>query len=125
MPLCLVCSGCGNEASNYDIPVHIKNGAMLEGQKLTANKETDYDRVIALYNFFTADNKFRYDLQTEGGTSGQDIVNFLENRKGFCQQYAAALTWMVRQAGIPAPVAFVVRSSVASWMTTATPSPDR
>ena len=41
-----------------------------------------------------------------GGTSGQDIVDFLDNKQGFCQQYAAAMAWMVRAAGIPARVAF-------------------
>jgi transglutaminase-like putative cysteine protease len=74
--------------------------------RLTAGETGTYEKVLALYRHFSVENGFSYDLQTEGGTSGQDIVDFLENKKGYCQQYAAALTWLVRAAGIPARVAF-------------------
>jgi transglutaminase-like putative cysteine protease len=75
-------------------------------RQLTRGEDTDYDKVRAIYDFFSAENEFTYSLQTERGTSGSDIVDFLENRTGFCEQYAAAMTWMVRAAGIPARVAF-------------------
>ncbi|MEU8085039.1 DUF3488 and transglutaminase-like domain-containing protein [Micromonospora sp. NPDC049101] len=73
---------------------------------LTQGKRTDYDRVLAIYQHFSADNGFTYRLSTESGSSGQDIVNFLTNKVGYCQQYAAAMAWLVRSAGIPARVAF-------------------
>ena len=41
-----------------------------------------------------------------GGTSGNAIVDFLNVKKGFCVQYAAAMAWLVRAAGFPARVAF-------------------
>ncbi|MGI5216005.1 transglutaminase TgpA family protein [Plantactinospora sp. CA-290183] len=74
-------------------------------ERLTRNKRSDYEKVRALYDYFSRDNGFSYSLSTEGGTSGQDIVNFLTNKVGFCQQYAAGLAWLVRAAGIPARVA--------------------
>lgn len=74
--------------------------------RLVQGKKNDYERVRAIYDYFSRDNGFVYRLSTEGGTSGQDIVNFLTNKAGFCQQYAAAMAWMVRAAGIPARVAF-------------------
>ncbi|MFG1870948.1 transglutaminase family protein [Micromonospora arborensis] len=73
---------------------------------LIQNKRTDYDRVLAIYQHFSADNGFTYRLSTASGSSGQDIVNFLTNKVGYCQQYAAAMAWLVRSAGIPARVAF-------------------
>ncbi|MBM7489951.1 transglutaminase-like putative cysteine protease/uncharacterized membrane protein YhaH (DUF805 family) [Micromonospora luteifusca] len=73
---------------------------------LIQNKSTDYDRVLAIYQHFSADNGFSYRLSTASGSSGQDIVNFLTNKVGYCQQYAAAMAWLVRSAGIPARVAF-------------------
>ncbi|HEX6684847.1 MAG TPA: DUF3488 and transglutaminase-like domain-containing protein [Candidatus Limnocylindrales bacterium] len=73
---------------------------------LTKGKTTVYDTVRALYDYFSAKNGFTYDLSTKQGTTGQDITDFLEGKRGFCEQYAAALTWMVRAAGIPARVAF-------------------
>jgi transglutaminase-like putative cysteine protease len=74
--------------------------------KLTAGKTTPYDKVLALYNYFSADNQFEYSLSTKTGSSGSDIVDFLTNKKGYCEQYASALAWMVRAAGVPARVAF-------------------
>jgi transglutaminase-like putative cysteine protease len=73
---------------------------------LIKGQDTPYDKVRAIYDFFSAKNNFTYSLQTEGGTGGSAIVAFLTNRQGFCQQYAAAMAWMVRAAGIPARVAF-------------------
>ncbi|GAA5196852.1 DUF3488 and transglutaminase-like domain-containing protein [Rugosimonospora acidiphila] len=74
--------------------------------RLVAGKTTPYDKVLALYNYFSATNGFQYSLSTKSGTSGSDIVDFLNNKRGYCEQYASALAWMVRVAGIPARVAF-------------------
>ncbi|HEX5541601.1 MAG TPA: DUF3488 and transglutaminase-like domain-containing protein [Micromonospora sp.] len=74
--------------------------------RLTQGKQSDYQRVRAIYDYFSHSNGFTYSLRTEGGTSGPDIVNFLTNKSGFCQQYAAAMAWLVRAAGVPARVAF-------------------
>jgi transglutaminase-like putative cysteine protease len=77
-----------------------------EVAKLVAGKADQYDKVRAIYNYFSRDNGFSYSLQTQTGTSGTDIESFLKYKVGFCQQYAAAMAWMVRAAGIPARVAF-------------------
>lgn len=75
-------------------------------EELIRGKTTVYDQVRAIYDFFSQRNGFQYDLTAEEGTTGAHITDFLENKRGFCEQYAAALTWMVRAAGIPARVAF-------------------
>ncbi|NGM15331.1 transglutaminase domain-containing protein [Verrucosispora sp. CWR15] len=75
-------------------------------EDLTRGASTEYDKVRAIYDYFSEDNGFSYRLSTEQGTSGQAILDFLQNKVGYCQQYAAALAWMVRDAGIPARVAF-------------------
>ena len=38
------------------------------------------------------------------GDSGDDLTDFLKNRVGYCQQYAAAMGVMLRLAGVPARV---------------------
>jgi transglutaminase-like putative cysteine protease len=73
---------------------------------IIAGKVTPYDKVRAIHAYFSAANGFRYSLQTKGGTSGSAIVDFLNNKQGFCEQYSAAMAWLVRAAGIPARVAF-------------------
>ncbi|MCI4061801.1 DUF3488 and transglutaminase-like domain-containing protein [Micromonospora sp. R77] len=74
--------------------------------RLVRGKQNDYDKVRAIYDYFSVENGFSYSLSTRGGTSGEDITDFLTSKVGFCQQYAAAMAWLVRQAGIPARVAF-------------------
>ena len=74
--------------------------------QLTKGKATDYDKVRALYNYFSKDNGFSYSLSTASTGNSSEIAAFLQNKIGYCQQYAAALAWMVRAAGIPARVAF-------------------
>ena len=46
-----------------------------------------------------------YSLATAPGTSGDDLVDFLRLRRGYCEQYAGAMAVMVRAAGMPARVA--------------------
>jgi transglutaminase-like putative cysteine protease len=74
--------------------------------KLVKNQKSDYDRTRAIYDYFSDKNGFRYSPSTQGGTTGKDILDFLTNKVGFCQQYAAAMAWLVRAAGVPARVAF-------------------
>lgn len=73
---------------------------------LTASARGPYERTRAIMEFFTdRANGFVYSLATEGGTSGNDLVDFLTNRQGYCQQYAAAMAVMLRFADVPARVA--------------------
>ncbi len=72
--------------------------------QLVRGKSTEYDRVRAILDFFAPSNGFKYSLSTKPGTSGSAIVDFLTKRQGYCEQYASAMAWMVRQAQIPARV---------------------
>lgn len=73
--------------------------------QLTAGKTTDYEKAAAIFNFFADPaNGFVYSLKTTRGDSGNDLVDFLQKRSGFCQQFAGALGVMLRMAGIPSRV---------------------
>jgi hypothetical protein len=74
--------------------------------QIISGQSTPYDKVRAIHSYFSADNGFKYSLQTKSGTSGSAIVDFLNNKQGFCEQYSAAMAWLVRAANIPARVAF-------------------
>lgn len=74
--------------------------------ELTQGKTTPYEKVRALYDYFSTANQFVYALSTASGTARSDIDNFLTKKQGYCEQYASALAWMVRAAHIPARVAF-------------------
>ena len=73
--------------------------------ELTASATTPYDRALAIFNYFANPlNNFGYSLNTKPGDSGNDLVDFLTNRVGYCQQYAAAMGVMLRLARVPARV---------------------
>jgi len=80
---------------------------MQTAQNLVKNKATQYDKVRAIYDFFGRSNGFSYSLTTVNGNSGSAIADFISpgGRKGYCEQYAAAMAWMLRTVGIPARVA--------------------
>jgi len=71
---------------------------------LTRGKSSPYARAVAILEHFGTDNGFTYSLETKTGDSGSDLVDFLRNKTGFCQQYAAAMAIMLRMAEVPARV---------------------
>jgi transglutaminase-like putative cysteine protease len=65
-----------------------------------------YEQVRRIEDYLTDPaNGFIYSLSTAPGTSGDDLLDFLRLRRGFCEQYAGAMAVMVRAAGVPARVA--------------------
>jgi hypothetical protein len=74
--------------------------------ELTAGATAPYERVRRIHAYLTdRENGFRYSLATGQGTSGDDLVDFLRLRRGYCEQYAGAMAVMVRAAGVPARLA--------------------
>ncbi|MGY1639483.1 transglutaminaseTgpA domain-containing protein, partial [Geodermatophilus sp. SYSU D00742] len=72
---------------------------------LTAGLSSPYERVRAIYGHFTDPaSGYAYSLSTAPGTSGDDLVDFLRLRRGYCEQYAGAMATLVRAAGVPARV---------------------
>jgi transglutaminase-like putative cysteine protease len=87
------------------VPADPKVERLVDG--LIKGKDTPYDKMMALYRYFSKDNGFSYSLTTADPDGGASAISaFLDNKAGYCQQYAAALAWMARDAGIPARVAF-------------------
>ncbi len=71
--------------------------------QITTGKESPYAKARAISDWFAdPNNGFVYSLKTTKGDSGNDLVDFLQKRSGFCQQYAAAMGVMLRLAGVPA-----------------------
>lgn len=85
-----------------DLPTQVKDTV----DRLVDGRTTPYERTLAIYDYFLRpDSGFVYSLSTKPGTSGNDLVDFLTNKQGFCQQYASAMAVMLRVAGVPSRVA--------------------
>ncbi|WP_375493393.1 transglutaminaseTgpA domain-containing protein [uncultured Jatrophihabitans sp.] len=73
--------------------------------RVTFGKSTPYDKARAINDYFTNPaNGFQYSTRTKLGDSGNELVDFLRNKTGYCQQYAAAMGVMLRASGVPARV---------------------
>ncbi len=75
-------------------------------QDVTEGKGNAFDKADALLEYFTDPaNGFRYSLNVPVGNTGDALTDFLENKQGYCEQYASAMAIMLRSVGIPARVA--------------------
>ncbi|QSB06581.1 transglutaminase TgpA family protein [Natronoglycomyces albus] len=90
-------------ANSLDTP-HVPELSTIVSD-LVGDIDNQYDAVSEIHEFFSPDNGFSYDLMTAQGGSSTAILDFLEYRQGYCEQYAAAMAWMVREAGYASRVA--------------------
>ncbi|PFG21337.1 transglutaminase superfamily protein [Serinibacter salmoneus] len=54
--------------------------------------------------WFTDTGGFTYSLSVADGSTGNRLLDFLERKVGYCEQYASAMAVMLRSLGIPARV---------------------
>jgi transglutaminase-like putative cysteine protease len=67
---------------------------------------TPYARALVLRDWFrNPANGFRYDTSVGSFDNGDAILQFLDDQRGFCVQFASAYAVMARSLGIPARVA--------------------
>lgn len=67
-----------------------------------AHATTAYQKAVALQNYFTS--SFVYDVSTAPGEGYAALISFLNDRRGYCEQFAATMALMARIEGIPARV---------------------
>lgn len=82
-----------------DLPDMVANLAA----ELVADAETQYDRAVKLQAYFRSE--FIYSTAPDPGHGGSHLVEFLQDKRGYCEQYSAAMAIMARSLGIPARVA--------------------
>ncbi|RRS00638.1 transglutaminase family protein [Glycomyces terrestris] len=70
----------------------------------TAGADTVHEKVLAITQFLSVSNGFTYSLETSDAGNDEAILDFLETKRGYCQQYAASMAWMLREADVAARV---------------------
>jgi MYXO-CTERM domain-containing protein len=90
--------------SMYDVPGSIPDSVRADAFDATSGAATAYDRAIALQDWFRISGGFTYDVTAEYGNSSDAIVEFLQQRRGFCQQFATTFAVMARIVGLPSRV---------------------
>ena len=73
--------------------------------RITAGKTGAYEKAQAISSYFTDDrNGFVYSLDTAPADGRDALVSFLDTKKGFCQQFAAAAAALMREERLPSRV---------------------
>lgn len=72
-----------------------------------AGATDDFSRAAALQEWFRGPGGggFTYDIDSQPGHSATALEDFLDERRGYCEQFAATMAIMARYLGIPARVA--------------------
>ena len=85
-----------------DLPTEVSQQAEL----ITASAQTDFERAVALQNWFRTTGGFTYSTDRPEGNSDDVLLDFLTtDRVGYCEQFAAAMALLARTLDIPARVA--------------------
>lgn len=109
----------GDLTDTGSLPATVRDQAA----EVTANASTAYDKALALQQWFTNPaNGFVYSLNVVPGNSGDALVDFLTNKQGYCEQYAASMAIMLRSLNIPSRVVVGFTQGVeqanGSWLVT-------
>lgn len=97
-----------------DLPGDFPEVARDAARAVTDSGTSRYQQAIALQDWFRSE--FTYSLDVDAGHSDDALVDFLDTRKGYCEQFAGAYAAMARSLGIP--------SRVAVGFTPGDPDPD-
>ncbi|HBF82528.1 MAG TPA: transglutaminase, partial [Streptomyces sp.] len=87
------------------VPRSLPDVVRKTAKDVTAGAGNDYERAVALQDWFAYDGGFRYDTTVTSGTGSAAIERFLRDREGFCVHFSFTMAAMARTLGIPARVA--------------------
>jgi transglutaminase-like putative cysteine protease len=74
-------------------------------QKIVGTATTPYDQAMALQSYLRSTANFTYDTRVPPATTKDAVWDFLQDRHGYCVQFATAMAIMSRTLGIPTRVA--------------------
>ncbi|WP_416953037.1 transglutaminaseTgpA domain-containing protein [Nocardioides sp. T5] len=101
-------SGAGSVAGIFtEVPSSLNNEIRRLAASVTADAPTRFQKAQVLQQWFREDGGFRYDISQvpSAGDGSADLLAFLNDRVGYCEQFAASMAIMARVLGIPSRVA--------------------
>jgi transglutaminase-like putative cysteine protease len=76
-----------------------------QAEKVTKGASTDFDKAVALQDWFRTSGGFTYSLDQRAGSGMDLLAHFVTDDKvGYCEQFASAMAAMGRSLGIPSRV---------------------
>lgn len=95
-------------AALLELPDDLPGEVVEAAADITADATSTWERAVALQAYFrntTGSNGFTYDTSVDYGSSSSNLVEFLTDKRGYCQHFAATMAVMARALDIPARVA--------------------
>ena len=85
------------------IHANISKDVIRLSKNITKDYESNYDKAAAIEGYLKSE-PYVYDLSIPEATDSNDYINYfiLQGKRGYCIQYATAMTIMCRASGIPA-----------------------
>ncbi|PKW07262.1 protein of unknown function [Streptomyces sp. 1222.5] len=87
------------------VPSSLPKEVSRTAKEITSGAKSHYEEAVRLQDYFAVNGGFQYDTQVKVGRGPNAIVNFLEQKEGFCVHFSFAMAAMARTLGIPARVA--------------------
>jgi transglutaminase-like putative cysteine protease len=88
-----------------DLPDGIPDSVKALAQSVTDQARTKYEKAVALQDWFRTGGGFEYSLDPAPGNGVDALMRFLDERIGYCEQFAGAMALMGRELAIPSRVA--------------------
>jgi transglutaminase-like putative cysteine protease len=86
------------------LPEDISPQLATLAEEVTAGAQTPYARAEALVDWFTETGGFSYSTNVVTPPGADPLESFLDERIGYCQQFAGTMALMAREVGIPSRV---------------------
>jgi transglutaminase-like putative cysteine protease len=92
--------------SDLELPSSVSPLVIALAKTITAGKTTEYDKAVALQNYFRS-APFVYSLNPVSDGTGTDALDtfLFTTHSGYCQQFAGAYAVLARAAGLPTRLA--------------------
>ncbi|WP_040493964.1 transglutaminase TgpA family protein [Ilumatobacter nonamiensis] len=84
-----------------DFPESIRETTL----EVTAGATSSFEAARMLHDWMRDPDEFTYSLEVQEGHNNNALESFLQNRIGYCEQFAGAYSAMLRSIGIPSRVA--------------------
>lgn len=89
---------------NYvELPDNLPGRIKELAKKITKGKTSDYDKAIAIQDYFTKEG-FKYDKKPPAISNSKDYNDYFlfESKRGLCVQFASSMVLLARASGLPA-----------------------
>lgn len=82
----------------------IPEAVLDTARRVTREAEGPLEIGIALQQWFRRPGNFVYDLRTPSGTGNSALLDFLRDRRGYCEHFSTAMAVMARSLGVPSRI---------------------